>query len=175
MIMKKLVALFLVLGLVTVTNAALTIGVSDQDRILAPSETATISISGDGQTSPGQFYMGIGTGGPGSLNIDTAVILYGGNSKSLAWIDDQGIADVLGLTNPFLGVELNDVPQTPPPAPLTGTLVDGIVFHCDGQGNVVISLFDGDGNLLDSVVIQQTPEPITLALLGLGGLFIRRK
>ena len=67
------------------------------------------------------------------------------------------------------------------------TLVDNLLLHCDGLGNVTLSLvnaandgtiIDGVGQLkgyvYDSVLIVQ-PEPMTIALLGLGGLLLRRR
>lgn len=47
-------------------------------------------------------------------------------------------------------------------------------FHCDGPATVVITLYDGSINPLDTITITQ-PEPMTMALLGLGGLFLRRR
>jgi hypothetical protein len=170
--MKKLLVLALVLSLATVANAALTLSVSDTE--LLESETAIISITGDGSQTPGAFFLGVGVGGPGSLLIDTATILYTGNASFLAM--ESGLGETLGFNEPYVNVSLNGVPpvgQENPP--LTGLLVDGIVLHCDGVGEVVISLYDGDGNFLDSKTITQTPEPITVGLLGLGALFLRRR
>jgi len=48
-------------------------------------------------------------------------------------------------------------------------------FHCDGPGIVVITLLDTDGVVLDTITVSQIPEPMTVALLGLGGLFLRRR
>jgi len=178
MIMKKLVALILVLGLATVANAMLTLDVSTTED-LEESDTLSISISGDGATSPGMFYMGISVGGLGSLDIDSYVMHYAGNDAFVAWTDDSDIAELLSVANPFLSVSLNDIPSSGDPLALGPTpdpLLSGIIFHCDGAPDTLtISLFDGEGGLLDSVTITQIPEPITLALLGLGGLFIRRK
>jgi hypothetical protein len=59
-------------------------------------------------------------------------------------------------------------------------LFSSIVFHCDGPGDVVVSLvhFNADfavDGVMDSIVIHQIPEPMTMGLLGLGGLFLRRR
>ena len=68
-------------------------------------------------------------------------------------------------------------------------LVWGLVLHCDGVGPVTldltlngatrvdlgagwINLEEGD---LGNLTIVQVPEPATLVLLGLGGLFLRRR
>lgn len=72
-------------------------------------------------------------------------------------------------------------------------LLDNILVHCLGPGDVTLSLIAAGpvyyhddtagafstlyqaGTILDSIVIHQVPEPATLALLGLGGLFLRRR
>jgi len=55
-----------------------------------------------------------------------------------------------------------------------------VVFHCLHDTPVVISLWDdsfgeNEGSLQDSILIQQIPEPMTMGLLALGGLFLRRR
>jgi len=76
----------------------------------------------------------------------------------------------------------------------SGVAADHILFHCDAFGTVIIMLredenlppgatIEADGDLnpwpLDSygtgVIIHQIPEPMTLTLLGLGGLFLARR
>lgn len=73
-------------------------------------------------------------------------------------------------------------------------LVWNLVIHCDGFGPVIIDLTNniaGDYSEgpsswgspwlqltesdLGDLVIHQIPEPMTIALLGLGGLFLRRR
>jgi len=174
--MKKLLVLALVLSMASMANAALTL-TADTTQ-LNPSEFATISITGDipATSLPGQFYMGIVVDGPGTFDLGAVTIVYQGTDASVAFLDNAEIAGMLGLTNPLLSVSLMDVPppQTRDPYPLEGLLVDGIKIHCDGVGDVTISIFDGDGNPLSSVTIAQ-PEPITIGLLGLGAMFLRRR
>ena len=83
------------------------------------------------------------------------------------------------------------------------TLMDNLWFHCDGPGEVVIDLVAAgdlvyathvaaaappfavtigelvvvapEGTSLDKITIQQIPEPMTMSLLGLGGLALLRR
>jgi hypothetical protein len=78
------------------------------------------------------------------------------------------------------------------------TLMSGLVFHCDEATDVIIDLiaygtvgyvlYTGDppadaglgviytkGTIIDSIHVTQIPEPMTIVLLGLGGLFLRRR
>ena len=49
-------------------------------------------------------------------------------------------------------------------------------LHCEGEGDVLINLYDSAGmTIIDTAVVHQTPEPMTIALLGLGGLLLRRR
>jgi hypothetical protein len=55
-------------------------------------------------------------------------------------------------------------------------LVRETVFHCEGEGDVTLILVDHEtGEVVDTQVIHQVPEPMSLALLGLGGLVLFRK
>jgi hypothetical protein len=65
----------------------------------------------------------------------------------------------------------------------SGTNPGGVAFifrfHCSAPGDVTISLYNtmvGDYETPDDVIlIHQVPEPATIALLGLGGLLLRRR
>jgi len=49
-------------------------------------------------------------------------------------------------------------------------------FTCTGEGEVVITLWDENASTVeDTITITQIPEPMTVALLGLAGLFLRRR
>ena len=69
-------------------------------------------------------------------------------------------------------------------ADLTGTPLDTVVagkhfsweIHCDEEGDVYIDLISLDrATVYDSIIVHQIPEPATIALLGLGSLFLMRR
>lgn len=178
--MKRLLVLALVLSIATTASAVITITAPTE---LAPSDSVVILISGDG-TDPMGMYL-VSAFGPGSLL--PGQLLYGGNASDMYPIDDPGLeaglngytAAVLELTDPVtmpaIGMEMIDTVQPPAvPLPLDGPLAE-VIFHCDGEGLVTLVVTDGDLNPLAWVEIIQTPEPATMLLLGLGGLFLRRR
>ena len=58
---------------------------------------------------------------------------------------------------------------------LVGPLFE-IVLHCTAEGPVLIEVWNYDfDTVIASMTIIQTPEPASMALLGLGGLFLRRR
>jgi hypothetical protein len=53
-----------------------------------------------------------------------------------------------------------------------------LMFHCAAQGDVTISLYNSQGDYItpdDRITVHQIPEPATIALLGFGGLLLRRR
>jgi len=178
--MKTSAVLGLIFLLSASTNAALMISVNGviepplAEIELQPDETAVIGIHGDGKTEPPvDLYLFVE--GPGS--IDGHTMVYRG---SLSSYEDLSLSDVI--------IEIIPIPwpvdvslivfadAASPPAPLDGLLVDNIMFHCDGLGDVQLALIRDDfATVYDTQDIQQIPEPMTLLLLGLGSLILARK
>jgi hypothetical protein len=185
--MKKLVVLAIVMLIASMANANLLLSISGGQYdmpgliVLLPNEVRIIGVEGDGQTDPGLFFLGLYADGGllGSLDIASTQILYTGSDKAVEWLDDSEVSAALGINNPMVLVSLNDIPDpetTPTKAPLIGGLVDNVIYTWLGEGYVTIALFDGEGNVLDTQLIRQVPEPATLALLGLGTvLFVRKR
>jgi len=144
-------------------------GVADpvEDIYLTPNSTLSIGLVSDGAVENGQYYLGIQAGGLGSFDIDNVVIPPGSPIvPSLYW------DSVPGLNTPVVALAYMDM--TPDP-PYMGQLIDNITFHCEGLGDVTMGLYDGNFELLDTQVVHQVPEPISMALLGLGAMMLRRR
>ena len=173
--MKKIFVILTVLAMVSVGSATLTINVNEA--------MDAVTITGDGATAqPIGAYLFVE--GPGSIAGGNMV--YPG---SLAAYDDlDAIATTLGMSPDDTLVAFRDFVGKPdladlsfitladggdPPAALIGTLIDSIGLA--GTGPVVLSLVSDDfATVFDSTNVP-IPEPATIALLGLGVLFLRRR
>jgi hypothetical protein len=172
--MKRIAILVAILSITVSANAGMFItvdGVVDPswDIYLTPSDIASIGLYADIEMPQGSYFVGIAAGDPGSLD-----------DSEMTWIyPDPGIIpppeppEIPGWESI---IEITFIDTIEPIQPVIGQLVDNIIFHCEGLGNVTIGLFDGGtGELLDSQLIHQIPEPGTIALLGLGVLLLKRR
>jgi hypothetical protein len=188
MMMKKLLALLLVFSMSSVAGAALHLSVGgnthpiDSEIILLFSETISIDIWSD---------MDITGGGEGegqlTVAVDTSIgSLSGGivvpdpvTGQTLMLMDDAvNMVGVTGLPPGYNGVYGAIFTTGDPIA--AGTIFDEIVFHCEMEpddATIILYSLDSFGQVngeWDRVIIHQ-PEPMTVALLGLGGLFLLRR
>ena len=169
--MKKFLVLMLVLGLTSAASAVM----DDVDLSLNGGAAADITIDvGDtvlidvknNNTNSGIVYLYIG---PLSLETlsDPDIKDAAGN---IGWYT-QDTWETYDLFE--VGVADNN-PGTPPDKEI-GIVFD-VVLTCDGTGDVDVYLYDvTEETLFGSMTITQVPEPMTIALLGLGGLFLRRR
>jgi hypothetical protein len=170
--MKKLLVLMLVLGMVSTANATLTFRVGGVDTTtldVVAGTTVTIQIYDDvttqagynaqvildvvsnGAVENGQIYAAAGSAGAIVAYNYAPYGLVGYNLTSMSISDDISA----GL---HFSVDYN----------ATGT----------SSGDTdAFSLYDGRQGYakVDSLPITIIPEPMTIALLGLGGLFLRRR
>jgi len=137
----------------------------DSKITIHPSDVIQVGIiDTDGTGGTGDLALGIAVGAAsGSLDIIQAVL-----SEGVSAVLTTSGAEQWGMQSPFVSLT-NTTPQG-----AGGWLIQKMLFHCDGPGDVTIALVDNNGNIVDAQVIHQTPEPATLVLLGLGGLVLRK-
>ena len=193
---KKILVLVLVCGLASVANAGLVLSVNgsldpvDSEITILVGGTVVLDLHGDDptDTGPAQGYLLIE--GPGSINGATVIHAGAATYYSDAGEMAEGVglpagdADgVVAMFKDFLGkpaltdVSFSLIGDTPPVDDfVNGLLIDDIILTCEGIGDVMVTLTNENFAVLDTAVIHQiVPEPMTLALLGLGGLFLRRR
>jgi hypothetical protein len=162
--MKKLLVLMLVLGMASVGNAALSLSLSG-DALTA---TGTISLNVSGATA--DMYLALVIGSPGDMDPTTgADMSLGPQAPSMSgWVMDATVNGDDGEIWMF-GVSVSEpyVDGVWLTAPWTGasSMVDVILY----------STPDGMNYTEEDRATVGVPEPMTIALLGLGGLFLRRR
>ena len=176
--MKKILILMLVLGLASTVNATLTLElresdgttvVPDLDKVMLSSDyvLVVISDSADNATTGGVY-------GPGYAAADWAKL---GPVDSTTTVLDTGDISYINWYAPYQGYEFQAVDTGSGPGVHVGDWF-GIDLTGSALGAFSFDLLDyrvSSTAAVDTVSGIVVPEPITIALLGLGGLFLRRR
>jgi hypothetical protein len=176
--MKKLLVLMMVLGLATSAQAAISLSLNGNpapaELTLNISDVVTIDVESDDDSTYGAYLEM-----QDSENLGLAgIVATRGEWYSDMTIYTEAGSDAYASPDPYgyLGTWELSASGTP-----TGTLTSpgthfAIDFHCKGEGDVTIALYDLSWLVpLQTLVIHQVPEPMTIGLLGLGGLLLRRR
>jgi hypothetical protein len=177
--MKKLLILTLVLGLASVANAHLIFTVNGQpqdpkiDPPLYPSQTIELDLELSADETIHGYQLSYALSNP---------------QAELLW---DGV--VFPWASAVPGKTLNTSPQY---GEITATqflmdevqgplvLMQGLIVHCLEATDVILEIYGevtyvagGDSIPIEphTLLIPQIPEPMTIALLGLGGLLLRRR
>jgi hypothetical protein len=156
--MKKLLILILVLGMVSAANAALSIDGPTEVNKDEPVIIAVVSDSSEDQIA----YLSFGYVSEGGFELSDPRSPFPG--PIIPYPSDDTIEFELIFVQP---------PNPIPP----GNWFEVDLTCLKAGVDVFVELYDGAApfSLLDSLTIHQVPEPMTLALLGLGGLFMIRR
>jgi len=194
--MKKLLVLMLVLVLVGITNAAILdlsiggvrngIGVL-QEITIGPSDSFVVDVY---NSSPGpisdQFWLGIETvgtappGGTGATNSALgewirSTMTHPNPASGNASVADDGTQFAWPMGVKWWAFDTGFYGLEPGQFPVVGTWFT-CEFHCVAPGDLYINLYDAAGAVIkDQILVHQIPEPVTIVLLSLGGLLLRKK
>ncbi|MBN1765957.1 MAG: PEP-CTERM sorting domain-containing protein [Sedimentisphaerales bacterium] len=167
--MKKLLAILLVLGMASMASAALSLSSSSVD-ILAGG-TATVYVVSDA-ADVWEGYIG------GSSAVDGGgATAFTVTALAPAGPDGYATADPYGYAGYYAVGALDFNPED------TITVTSGNQFQIDASdadltsgSSYDINVYADDwATVIDTVTINIIPEPMTLSLLGLGGLLLRRR
>jgi hypothetical protein len=192
--MRNVLSLLLVLCLAVAANAALVVTINgipwDQHPpiVLEPSDVIELDL----ELTGGDFCNG--------YTVDFII-----DNQQAEWITDGRLPGTAHIAFPEDGFDFDGKVAVPPSAaqltrvtagnlfsgPVAGpVLMKDLYLHCLEDTDVIVEVVIGGttqvgptgevvdipiGTVLATIPIIQIPEPITVALLGLGGLFLRRR
>jgi hypothetical protein len=170
--MKRIIVVLIVLSLASAANATLQLTISGPDSFV-PGCTGIYTVSYSGATilaSDVDIVTDHGTIGGGVIlttNRDTALDLVHVNPLSGNY--------QIAITNDIMGTDLG--------SPLfsfqfTASSIYSVSHHISLIDNGCFFDLDWnqiEGTVMPSMMVVWIPEPMTMALLGLGGLFLRRR
>jgi hypothetical protein len=169
--MKKILVLLLVLSIASLANALIvTLDPSGSGGHAAG--TVTVNVVSDSDDISYDYFVKVEDITYGDISAITILPDAGADAVT------QDFGDALGAGTRT--VRINALDQTPGDGP--EDVFAGVHFSVDigFTGNAVgedltLSLLDGSLGTIGSYTVQGIPEPMTVALLGFGGLFVRRR
>jgi len=165
--MKKLFVLLMVISVASVANAGITLNPASPATV---TPVAALKVQSDVAVDQQPLWLIV----MGDAALDAGHMIYTGNLSAIT--DSTSDPDLKAFAEAAVGgsvsrldfIELFDGSATP--AEVKGDLV--LYNALSGKG--MVYLYNGDMSLKLSQV-EVIPEPITIALLGLGGLMLRRR
>ena len=165
--MRKSLVLILVLGMAT-TASAVIVEVNGQtgEVLVLPDTFATVTVIGEDAANT-LGYLIVDVGGSGALSNPEVLAIAGNKAGAEAYNDEPDWG--LGF---MLTVASTSVPTDVEP----GTQFS-LSYHYSGQlaRPTTISLYMDPEYEVPAAQVSIIPEPMTVVLLGLGGLFLRRR
>ncbi len=173
--MKKVLVLVLVLAMTQLTwagIATLQVNASDAASDYTPGSTITIEIVTDFTVASISADSVDATAGAWSDQAINATFNDLANAGTISGLSITGIAGTLTTSTADIeaGAVLWSAELTIPDLPSSSIVTLSTTNFFSAMGS-----FEDMATETNSLELHIIPEPITLALLGLGGLFIRRK
>jgi hypothetical protein len=178
--MKRFLVLLMVLSMVTVANAGMCTLLPNGETSMAIGSTLTIAVMSGDATAQG-LAIELDDTAAGAL-AQTGVYSYGDwiytGGTDMGMTQYAAAGGMASISDPvaqgYPGFFVLSGAGVPPTAPTAGEWFS-IVYKCLGVGDTYITLYDSGASELSQLLVHQTPEPMTMCLLGLGGLFLRRR
>jgi hypothetical protein len=186
--MKKLLVLLLVLGMTSLASAAYTLrvdrgegaGWEDVETVtLLTCQTIKLGIHCDTAVSYLSGYLVNQNSYLGEW-VNTTTTVHMPPASTDSYVSYLGMHNFGPVTWEAWDLSLYSLQGT-------GMMANDFIFHCTnpsyidpehpewGLQNAVLQIYSDAFAKLDKVIVVQIPEPMTIALLGLGGLFLRRR
>ena len=160
--MKKILVLMLVLGIASMASAALTFSVNAVEVLVG--ETVDVGIESDVDAFAWTGYVGYA---PGHAELTGMVATAAAGPDATITNDPYGYAG-------YYKIEALD--YTPPSDILAGVQFTGTITGVtEGTYNVYLMSPWSAVGLQDTLVVTVIPEPMTIGLLAVGGMFLRRR
>jgi len=162
--MKKLLVLSLVLGIASLATAGLSIGYQDDKVVVASDE----DLLGGLNNAIGTIGAPIGDFTLRDVDVpNSAAEIYSYTDYAAYY----GYDDMKAIVWSNVG----DLILVPSPAGFWFSFdLPGLQVVPEGQHTIQVDLTDGNFGAMESLFLG-IPEPTTMALLGLGGLFLARR
>ena len=180
--MRKLLVMLMVLGIASAAMAVPTISVSTATPVLG--STFTVTITGTAADATGDTTGDPVGGAAGALGLDYSNYSDGSLNPYISWVDVLGVTETAagglgGVSNATSNAAWTAAPAAGGWAEATDVdagLWFTFTLNADALGTTEISLLNANFGQIGSIPIEViVPEPMTMALLGLGGLFLRRR